>query len=77
MFLIRPDGYIGLITDDPSDVPDYLTRIRRGRPATTVPGADHGAAPHAAGGATPGAGRDATGGADRTVERASGAPASR
>ncbi|WP_459249400.1 FAD-dependent monooxygenase [Streptomyces youssoufiensis] len=77
VFLIRPDGYIGLITDDPSDVPDYLTRIRRGRPATTAPGADHGAAPHVARGATPGAGRDATVGTDRTVERASGAPASR
>ncbi|MEU3963398.1 FAD-dependent monooxygenase [Streptomyces buecherae] len=77
VFLIRPDGYIGLITNDPSDVTGYLTRVRHGRPATTAPGADHGAAPHVARGATPEAGRETTAGADRTAERASHTPASR
>ena len=28
LFLIRPDGYVGLATDDPADIQEYLARLR-------------------------------------------------
>ncbi|MFE6776111.1 FAD-dependent monooxygenase [Streptomyces sp. NPDC057702] len=40
LFLIRPDGHIGLITDDPADVADYFARLRRRRPGVPASHAD-------------------------------------
>ncbi|MEU6238636.1 pentachlorophenol monooxygenase, partial [Kitasatospora sp. NPDC047058] len=27
IFVVRPDGYVGLATDDPADLPGYLARL--------------------------------------------------
>ncbi|MGP3973179.1 aromatic-ring hydroxylase C-terminal domain-containing protein [Streptomyces sp. 8N114] len=35
--LVRPDGYLALITGDPGEVTAYLVGLREGRPAGGVP----------------------------------------